>query len=454
MSESVNKDWKAFPDLPEFVRNNSVEDLRRSVLSGKLPLNAFWGMTSLLNQAVHKGDVSFVEWLLEQGACPHGCPANNIGASIHMCYEKPEMLRVLLTYGAEIDSQNKTGHGKTILARSLDMNFANPQNFDVSGAKRIECIKIALEHGADPLECDDLGGTPLSRAQHSGVWEQLEPLFAQALEKPLRPFPVSRCFTNSLLSAPDDLWVSKVQDFLARSALMIVADYATLKLGTSLSLQAATMKGSGIGLETVLSLASTLDSTLIVSPASQGQLLEQSKTLKALEKKVLQASLKPSPRWVLRVEKAIDDFDFETYPAHSSPNSDRESQSAAVQISPAPLLLVHSPAFDPSLLLANVKCFGSGGCSGAKLLESIQIINHQIAGKLKIVSFVGTSVILRNEGVFSDVGSTKTYLKAILRTQCQFAYLMDENSSSGKKRQLAGIFRTLVRSPIIQLTWK
>lgn len=453
-SSNIRIEWESFSSLKKWVEDNSSQSIIASVRSGDMSTNAYWGMTSLLDEMILRNDLDAVDALVQLGADLRGNLELQISAAIHLCSENPEMLSLLLEHGADVNDRDTVNHGSTCLLQSF--SYLNARTEHTRKAKRIRCIEIGLQHGADPLECNDYGATPLQMAQASGLWDELEHLFAGRASQPTRPFPVSRCFPKSKLSDSKADATKTITDSAGEFLRSGILDAARVSIGNKLILNATTVKGVPLEIATAIHVSSHVPNGLIVSPATQAFAFESNKTWSSLEKKVTKAGQKPSPRWIKRLEQLVDGFDFDQYPVLATESPIRDAQPMQAFQSVAPWLMLQADGHPTSLLLANVPSFGTGGCSGAKLIHLFDSIETtgDLSNPISVVAWLETGALIHQHRLATTNEHAKALLKAIIQSECQFAYRIDECSSPSKTRELASVFRTIIRSQYLFLTWQ
>ncbi len=112
------------------------------------------GMAAL-HEALAQGDVDMVVLLIKYDAKVNQ-PALYRGLPLHIAAgrcSKPEMMRILLDAGVDVDGRSPyaTGSGETALHQA-------------SGARCLANMQLLMEHGADPNARDQGGYTPLHDA--------------------------------------------------------------------------------------------------------------------------------------------------------------------------------------------------------------------------------------------------------------------------------------------------
>ena len=132
------------------VKNNSFETVARLLYFGANPNVQEVGGKTALAQAVFKNNIEIAEHLLQRGARVNEHDDEWNCAALHRS-KTPNMTRLLLTWGADIDAQDN--EGCTPLNCAAQCNAAERSNLNAS-------IEILIEHGADILKADKRGCSP------------------------------------------------------------------------------------------------------------------------------------------------------------------------------------------------------------------------------------------------------------------------------------------------------
>ena len=161
-----NKDTEKFPSLLKIGKNEILFAIRcgnaksiEKILEFGVNLNKVKDTIgqSALRIAIERNNLPIVKLLLEYGADP-----NHIdklwSSPIHYTVDS-EIIKELLKYGAEVDSEDSSG--MTPLMRAL-------------AGEKFEIAKIFLDHGANINHCDNDGLTALHEASNTGQLETIE----------------------------------------------------------------------------------------------------------------------------------------------------------------------------------------------------------------------------------------------------------------------------------------
>lgn len=110
-------------------------------------LLAPWGRTRL-GDAISKGQAKVVRYLLEHGASASSAPPQgSIPLHIAARANKPEIVEILIEYGANVDSRDGRSRATALHATTDSQSY--------------EAAKLLLEKGADPDIQNNVGRTPI-----------------------------------------------------------------------------------------------------------------------------------------------------------------------------------------------------------------------------------------------------------------------------------------------------
>jgi len=169
--------WKGrLAKVRELVRRGANPDTRRGPQARTLLMNA-----------CEQGDVAMVRVLISSGASAVGVKDDDMDTSLHISAggDKPELISILATKGANIESRNRAhytplmvaaSYGKAANVRKLIAHGADPLAATKSGlnalhlatlAGEAETVSLLLKHGADPEAKTFKNMTPLAIARQN-----------------------------------------------------------------------------------------------------------------------------------------------------------------------------------------------------------------------------------------------------------------------------------------------
>lgn len=177
-----------------------------------------------LDQAVRNGDVALVKRLFERKATPHAICSN--GQTLLQNAPKPEIIRLLLEYKADVNALNREGLS-ALTRHCLPYTSSRREDLEAGRQNSIACVQALLECPGIEVnvlsKCED--HTPLNQLLRSERFDSANyiPLIAKLVERGADPYINNIYQENAYNLLKKKLECQFCNHLLVRDALRVFA---------------------------------------------------------------------------------------------------------------------------------------------------------------------------------------------------------------------------------------